>query len=73
MPSLHFGTTQYGLEYGNAKTTRLFGDDKNGSVTIGLETSKYNHKGVKKSEIQIYITKTGKVRIFSKGEWEPPQ
>jgi len=22
--------------------------------------------------LQIYVTKTGKVRIFGKGEWSPP-
>ena len=60
--------TTYGFEYGDAIVTRLFSDEKKGWVTLGIGSSKYfghNH-------IQIYVTKTGKIRIHSnKGEWFP--
>lgn len=65
---MHFKETQYGFEWGNAKITRLFSDEKKGWVIFGLESDKY--KG--NEGIQIYITKTGKVRIHSKSEWIPP-
>jgi hypothetical protein len=57
---LHYKETEYGFEWGNAKIQRMFSDDKKGWVTLTLETSK--HKG--HQALQIYITKTGKVRIF---------
>ena len=63
---IHFKQTQYGFEYGDAKITRLFSDKKKGWVAIGLGSSKY------KNSIQLYVTKTGKVRIFLEGtEWFP--
>ena len=58
--------TQYGFEWGSASISRFFSDTKKGWVTIGIETPKY--KG--HNNIQIYVTKTGKVRVHSKdGEW----
>ena len=63
MSELHFKETEYGFEYGSAKITRLFSDEKKQWVTIGVETP----KGL----IQIYVTKTGKIRVHSKsGEWK---
>ena len=63
---MHYKETKYGFEYGAAKITRMFSDEKAGWVTIGIETNKYPHG------IQIYVTKTGKVRIHSEGnEWFP--
>lgn len=58
----------YGFEFGAASITRRFSDEKRGCVTILLTTAK--HFG--ENEIQIYVTKTGKVRIFSgHKEWKP--
>jgi hypothetical protein len=51
----HYKETRFGFEYGAAEIQRYFSDDKKGWVIIGLKT--------KKKDIQIYITKTGKVRI----------
>jgi len=63
---IHFKENRYGFEYGSAEVTRLFSDTEKGWITLGLETPK--HKGNR--GIQIYVTKTGKVRVFStKGEW----
>ena len=63
---IHFLETKYGFEYGGAKIDRMFSDDKKGWITLGLMTKKYPNY------LQIYVTKTGKVRIFSnEGEWKP--
>jgi len=59
---VHYKETKHGFEYGSARVTRMFSDEKEGWVTIGIETPK--HKGPE--TLQIYVTKTGKVRIFSK-------
>jgi hypothetical protein len=56
--------TTYGFKYGAAEVTRCCSDDKKGWVVIGLRTDKV--------VIDIYVTKTGKVRIHSGGmEWGP--
>ncbi|MCK5018907.1 MAG: hypothetical protein KAS32_17730 [Candidatus Peribacteraceae bacterium] len=70
--SIFYQETRYGFDYGDAKVTRLFSDSKKGWVTIGIESSKcIRGKG---REVQIYVTKTGKIRIHdSRGEWTPPQ
>lgn len=53
---------KYGFQYGAAKVTRLFSDNKKGWVTLGIETPKQT--------IQVYVTKTGKIRIHDNdGEW----
>lgn len=62
--------TQYGFEWGSAKIERHISDEKKGWIVMGLETPKY--KGDK--ALQIYVTKTGKVRIFGpNGEWNKPK
>ena len=64
--ALHYKETQYGFEYGPVKVDRMFSDEKKGWVTLGIATKKYPHY------IEVYITKTGKVRIFSDNkEWYP--
>ena len=56
---------EHGIEWGSSKMTLLFRDDKKQWVTWGLDTPKHS--------LQIYVTKTGKVRIHDKhGEWTPP-
>lgn len=62
---MHYAESKYGFEYGAAKVDRLFSDEKKGWVTIGVTTPK--------ASIQVYVTKTGKVRVFSDGEWLPKQ
>lgn len=65
---MHYKETIYGFEYGDAKVSRMISDKKKGYVILGLESSKYTGNDV----IQIYVTKTGKIRIHSKdGEWFP--
>lgn len=66
--SQHYAETKYGFEWGAAVIERCFSDDKNGWVTLLLKTPKHEHG------LQIYVTKTGKVRIHSEaGEWLPPK
>ena len=63
---IHYQESQYGFEWGSAKVERFFSDHKKGWVTLGITTTKAN--------IQVYITKTGKVRIHDKGrEWFPKE
>lgn len=55
----------YGFRYGSALITPAGSSYKTGVVKIRLETDKYPRG------IQIYVTKTGKVRIISnEGEWK---
>ena len=62
---MHYKEILYGFEYGAAKVTRLFSDHEKGWATIQVQTPK--------ETLQIYITKTGKVRVHSMGgkEWKP--
>lgn len=53
---MHFKEIQYGFEYGAAKIERCMSDEKKGWVVLLLTTPK--------ADYQIYITKTGKVRIY---------
>jgi hypothetical protein len=63
--------TPYGFKWGVAEIKRYFSDDKKGWLTIGLETP-YNK--ITRQGLQIYVTKTGKVRVFdSRGEWKEPK
>jgi len=63
--SIHYKETEYGFEFGAAKVKRIFLDEEKGWVTLGITTLK--------TDLQIYITRTGKVRIHdNKGEWTRP-
>lgn len=56
---------EYGFHWGPVDIERGFSDDKKGWVTLLLKTKKYPHG------LQIYVTKTGKVRVYSnEGEWK---
>jgi hypothetical protein len=58
---MHYKETPYGFEWGAAIVERCFSDSKKGWVTLLVRT--------KKDELQVYVTKTGKVRVYSrKGE-----
>jgi len=53
----------YGFKFGSAKVTRLASDEKSGWVDIEIKTPK--------QAIQIYVTKTGKIRVYGETEWKP--
>lgn len=55
--NIHYKETQYGFEFGAAKVTRIHSDEKTGKVWMDIKTPK--------SYLQIYVTKTGKVRVFT--------
>jgi hypothetical protein len=59
--------TQYCATFGPATVERVCSDDKKGWVVMLLKTAKYPHG------LELYVTKSGKVRVFGKeGEWMPP-
>lgn len=53
---VRYEETQYGFNYGSLDITRIHSDDKKGWVLLQLRTPK--------SRIQVYATKTGKLRLF---------
>jgi len=66
----HYAETQFGFEFGSAKVQRQVSDTKKGWIVLGLETPKHSDG----KAIQVYVTKTGKVRISDhRGEWIAPQ
>ena len=60
---VNYEETEFGFDYGSAKITRTCSDEKMGWVILSVETPKQN--------LQLYVTKSGKVRVFSQsgGEW----
>lgn len=63
--SEYYQETKYGFDWGAAKVTRCFSDEKKGYVTLRIETPR--------QDLQIYVTRTGKVRVHDKSgkEWKP--
>ena len=58
--------TQFGFSWGPVVVERACSDEKKGWVLMRIITKKYPHG------IQIYVTKSGKIRVFSSGaEWKP--
>lgn len=62
---IHYSETQYGFDYGSAKVTRTVSDDAKGWVVLRVTTPK--------EDLQVYVTKTGKIRVHDKNnhEWKP--
>lgn len=59
-------TTQYGFTWGPVKVERACSDEKKGWVALLVKTKKHPHG------IQVYVTKSGKVRVYSGTvEWLP--
>ena len=64
---MRYAETKYGFSWGAADIERCFSDEKKGWVTVLLKTPKHP------VGIQLFVTKTGKVRIASNGgEWKAP-
>ncbi len=58
--------TQYGFDWGPVSVERAMSDEKKGWAVLMVKTAKYQHG------LDIYVTKTGKVRVYSDGvEWLP--
>ena len=58
-----YEATPYGFVWGALDVVRIASDAKKGWVVIGLDT--------KKTKVQVYATKTGKVRIYLDGKELP--
>jgi len=56
--SIHYAETKYGFEYGSLAVERMCFDDKKGWVVLNISTPK--------GRVEVYATKTGKIRLFSK-------
>lgn len=54
--TIHYRETKYGFDYGAVTVERACSDDSKGWVTLSVKT--------KKLLLGIYVTKTGKIRIF---------
>ena len=52
---MRYQETKYGFSWGEAEIERGFSDERKGWVTLGIKTPKQT--------LQVYITKTGKIRI----------
>ena len=63
LTDVHFANTQYGFEWGDAKIERHISDKKKGWIVLGIKT--------RKKDLQIYVTKTGKIRVhtYTGKEW----
>jgi len=61
---IHYKETKYGFEWGSAKIERCCSDEKKGWIVLFIKTPRH------KNGLEIYITKTGKVRVYGKKEWE---
>ena len=67
---MNYSETRYGFTYGPVTIERCISDEKKGCVVLRLQTDKHRYG----NDIQIYATRTGKVRIHSEsGEWNPPK
>ena len=55
-----YRATDYGFAWGALEVTRIASDAKKGWVVIGLDT--------RRAKVQVYATKTGKVRIYLDGK-----
>ena len=63
---IHYEETKYGFDWGSAKISRCMSSQKKGWVVLFLETPKHQQCNA----LQIYVTKSGKVRIHgARGEW----
>lgn len=64
---MDYAETKYGFDWSCAKIERICSNEKKGWIVIGIKTPRY------KKHLQIYITRTGKIRIYdSRGEWKRP-
>ena len=58
-----FAETKHGFQWGGGKISRACSIERDGSVFLTLET--------KRTSLDIYVTRTGKVRVFTHdgNEW----
>lgn len=62
--TIPFYQTNHGFMWGAVEVIRVCSEDKRGAVWIDIETPKHL--------LQVYVTKTGKVRVYDDNrEWKP--
>jgi len=54
--TIRYKETKYGFNYGALDITRIHSDPQKGYILLSLKTPK--------KELQVYVTKTGKIRIY---------
>jgi len=54
--SAHYAETRYGFQWGSATVKRIAYIAERTTVVIGIKTPR--------ADIQVYVTRTGKVRVF---------
>ena len=60
MPEINRTRTEWGFHFGAAEVSAICCDDAKGWTLIGVESPK--------SKLQIYTTRTGKIRVFKDGK-----
>ena len=55
---MHYRETDFGFEWGAANIRRVYSNNKKGWIIMDVITPK--------EHLQIYVTKTGKTRVFNK-------
>lgn len=61
----HCQITDFGFKWGSCEVIRMCSDEKRGWVIVGIKTPK------SEKPLQIYVTKSGILRVFSDKEWKP--
>lgn len=59
---MRYEETKFGFNYGAAEIERCCSDEKKGWVVLRIKTPR--------EDLQIYVTKTGKVRVHNKNKKE---
>ncbi len=57
---IHYKETAVGFEYGAAEVMRVASNEQRGWVVVEVQSPKSN--------IRVYVTKTGKIRLYRDGE-----
>lgn len=57
---IHYAENAFGFDYGAAEVQRVCSDAAKGWVVLSIHTPK--------SRLQVYVTKTGKVRVYKDGK-----
>jgi len=76
MGQIRYQETKYGFIFGAATVSRLISDKKDGWVYLAIKGGNFDEKKISRyknvRQIEIYVTKSGKIRVFSNlGELVP--
>ena len=58
--TISLARTDYGFQYGTANVFAMCSDDKKGWAVVVVDTPKH--------AVQVYVTKTGRVRVHMDGK-----